>query len=132
MSQPRVSVIVVSHGRPDLLCRSALSAFHQNQRPAELIRPPFCSIPAIQFCVPRYIRPKLKRPMPRPIGATMLILDLVLGLGRLAFCAACQQGVQCHWIRICTQFFAKFRIPQCARHARQRLEVIHARIGRRK
>ena len=47
MSQPRVSVIVVSHGRPDLLYRAALSVFHQNHRPVELIRPPFCSIPAI-------------------------------------------------------------------------------------
>lgn len=37
MSQPRVSVIVVSHGRPDLLCRAALSVFHQNHRPVELI-----------------------------------------------------------------------------------------------
>lgn len=100
MSQPRVSMIVVSHERPDFLCCSALSAFHQNQRPVELIRPPFCSIPASQFRVPRYIGPKLRRSTPRPIGATMLVLDLVLGLGRLAFCAACQQGVQCHWIRI--------------------------------
>jgi GT2 family glycosyltransferase len=37
MSQPRVSVIVVSHGRPDLSCRAALSVFHQNHRPVELI-----------------------------------------------------------------------------------------------
>jgi len=37
MSQPRLSVIVVSHGRPDLLCRAALSVFHQNHRPVELI-----------------------------------------------------------------------------------------------
>ncbi|MBF9021760.1 hypothetical protein FZCC0069_01175 [Rhodobacterales bacterium FZCC0069] len=37
MSQPRISVIVVSHGRPDLLCRAALSVFHQNHRPVELI-----------------------------------------------------------------------------------------------
>ena len=37
MSQPRVSVIVVSHGRPDFLCRAALSVFHQNHRPVKLI-----------------------------------------------------------------------------------------------
>jgi len=85
MSQPRVSVIVVSHGRPDLLCRAALSVFHQNHRPVELIRPPFCSILAIQFRFPRYTRPKLRMSAPRPIGATMSVLDLGLGPRPLGF-----------------------------------------------